>query len=218
MKIRLRDGEFKADEPNATQFAEVAETIAGGPAPEWLALGLEYFSFFVGGRKLPARAEEIRDDVQMLAAADYLFDNLRVYLHLADPPFELFDYDENMEHVEHVIDHLDEVMEFLQKRIAEVPSRAGGPTPDGRMLLCAAVVGEGYRLVHNRPEIEPFSPAVGKACEAYWQACDNEPTGKKHQGEPRNWQPHLTRYRASGDKEWIRSRFERYQDGEQLTG
>jgi hypothetical protein len=209
MKVRVQGGEIKADQPNAKLFAEVAQQIANGPAPEWLALGLDYFSLFVGGRKLPARAEEIRDDEQMLKVASYLEDNLKVYLHLADPPFELFDDDE-IQHVEAVVDHMWGVIEFLKARIAEVPSRGGGPTPDGRMLLCAAVVGAGYRLVHDRAEIEPFSPAVGKACEEYWKACGNPPTGRRLEGEPRNWQEPLNRAKADGCA-WIKDIFQGYQ-------
>jgi integrase len=183
--------------------ADIAERCLG------LALGLDYFSLFVSGRKVPARADEIRDDERMLKAANDLDDNLKVYLHLAEPPFELFDDDE-IEHVEHVLDHLWGVIDFLKERIAEVPTRGGGPTPDGRMFLCAAVVGEAYQFVHNRDRVQPFSPAVEQACEVYWNTCGNKPTGRKHQGEPRNWAEHLKRYRASGGDDFIRSRFERY--------
>ena len=67
-----------------TSFADVAQKIADGKAPEWLMVGLKHFSDFVGADRrtdkeekwLVSRLEEMHD------AADFLIKNLPFYASL----------------------------------------------------------------------------------------------------------------------------------------
>jgi len=107
--------------------------------------------------------------------------------------------------VEDVLTLLPVVIEFLEGDVAEfdaIPPRDGGPRPDLRRPVCAAVCAEAYRVVHG--QIEPYSQHLQEACEKYWQACGNPETSAV--GRLRNWEDYLLLV-ADQDNEWIGDHF-----------
>jgi len=185
-------------------LADVAAKLAKGDPPPWLIVGLKRLSVIVGLANLEPDEET---DRRMLEAAKYLEEWLVMYVDLEklEPEFEC------PEAVHDCLGALYEVIELLEED-AKVPKRAGGPRPDKRLGLCAAVVSEAYRMLHGVDRVQPYSPAVQEACEAYWQACGNEPTGRQLEGEPRNWERHLKDHRRDDDG-WVRSILQSYRDG-----
>jgi hypothetical protein len=186
------------DQPKPT-FVDVARIIAKGSPPDWLVRGLEDFSLYF---RLPkGDPDDLEIEKNMLKAARYLDDWLQIYLRLSEPPWN-FEYPE-AEAVENLSIALFEVIELLEKDINDLPRRAGGPKPDRRRLICAAVIGEAYRLLHE--QLEPYSQHLQQACEHYWQACGNEPTGQY--GYRRNWERNLQKYVDSGSDDWVRGKW-----------
>jgi hypothetical protein len=186
------------------RFADVAAKLAGGPAPQWLVQGLEHFSRFVGA---PETKPDVEIEQQMLEAAKLLAEWLPMYGYLEEFGFECPD------EVEDVLTLLPKVIELLEED-AEAPDRKG----DKRRLICAAVVSETFQMLHQRDRTQPFSPAVKEACEKYWQACGNQPTGRvddpeNWEGQPRNWVRLLKQCRAAGGDSWVRSILEGLRSG-----
>jgi hypothetical protein len=80
---------------------------------------------------------------------------------------------------------LQDVVDFLQEQLSA--PRKGGPTPDGRRLICARVCLVLWHQHHGK--MQPYSPILWEACELYWQACGNEATSTT-QGSS-NWTRYL---------------------------
>jgi hypothetical protein len=95
---------------------------------------------------------------------------------------------------------LHELIDYLQSEIP--PARRGGPTPDGRRQLCAAICGYIWRREHG--EMEPYSRKLQAACEEYWKACGQAETGKGGTGNaPRNWEEFLVWAHKHDAKEFL---------------
>jgi hypothetical protein len=82
---------------------------------------------------------------------------------------------------------LHELMPLIAQYIRQ-PGRRGGPTPDKRRWLCAQICAGIWREFHDTPSGE----ALLAACEAYWQACGQDPTAADLSGHLRNWKWFLT--------------------------
>jgi hypothetical protein len=181
-------------------FVDVARTIAKGEPPEWLAVGLAYFSDHYVGVTLakagmPSREGEL--ERVMLEAAKLLAAGLPMYALEADTECPLC--------VEDMVQLLPDVIEFLEGDVAEfdaIPPRKGGPRPDLRRPVAAAVCAEAWRVLHE--QIEPYSQHLQAACEEYWRACGNPETSTV--GRIKNWQDYLLLVKDQ-DNEWIRNRF-----------
>jgi hypothetical protein len=171
-------------------FIPVARTIAV-PPPEWLMVGLEHFSGFVGA------SQSTRDEHQrftkvverMYAATDLLIKYLPMYSFmpaaLAIP-----------EDVKVALDVLPRIKKDLARVINRKP-RGGGPRPNVLRGVCAAVIVEAWKLVHRK--VEPRSIKLLEACDAYWRAC-----GGKHRGEDiENWRRDVEQA-VTNNHEWIR--------------
>jgi hypothetical protein len=178
-------------------FGDVARIIAKGSPPDWLVRGLEEFSPFF---RLPkGDTDDLKIEKNMLAAARYLDRWLPMYIRQSDPPWN-FEYSAEAEAAESLSIALFEMIRLLEEDINAVPRRVGGPNPDRRRPICAGVIGEAYRLIHE--QLEPYSQHLQQACEYYWQACGNEPTGQY--GYRRNWERFLKEYVARGSDDWVR--------------
>jgi hypothetical protein len=184
-------------------FVAAARKIAKGDPPQWLVPGLEHFSeHYISKPKLPDEPDDVKVLKQMLDAVQHaverLEEQLPVYRLISEAPY-------NIPYpvcIDDALTNLHEVTEFLEGEIAEIPRRAGGPRPDLRRPICAAVCAEAYRMLHG--QIEPYSQHLQDGCEDYWKACGNPPTGKS--GWRRNWEEYLLRV-AGQDNEWIRGHF-----------
>src|SRR5258705_4144393 len=70
--------------------------------------------------------------------------------------------------------------------------------PGNYRRVCAAVCAEIWRLLHGA--IEPHSVYLQRACNEYWRRCGQEPIGRKHKNEPRNWERNLLWVEAVDDQ------------------
>jgi hypothetical protein len=174
-----------------TSFADVARKIAHGKAPDWLMVGLEHFSDFVGTKRSTAEDDKRFLDLlhRMHDAADFLIKNLPFYeclpagLKMPDDVIIALD----------VLPRIKADLARSQKR-----SRSGGPRPNVPRWVCAAVVVEAWKLIHG--EVEPRSIALAEACNEYWQACGGEHRGK----DIENWRRDIEQA-VSDNQEWIRT-------------
>ena len=168
------------------QFLEAAKLLANGNDPDRLAEALASWARFVG---FPHRADDDQDDRDMLLAARILEEKLPYYVqdHLGLP---------TRDYVDAVLTALPELIEFLQAQVR--PPQKGGRPPDSRRRLCAAVCAEAWHHYHGK--IEPFSPKLQAACEAYWQCCDHPETSKT--GRLKNWEEFLRWAKRESDEEF----------------
>jgi hypothetical protein len=161
-------------------FASVIAKLTKGSPPDWLPRVLAHYSRLVGARE-PTKDDDAADKL-LIDAARVLERGLGEYSAAEDatglelPPC-----------VDTVLGGLPEVIEFLETQVR--PPRKGGPAPDNRRLVCAAVCAEVWRLQHGA--IQPYSPNLQEACELYWQACGNDETSKSASGRLKNWEPNL---------------------------
>jgi hypothetical protein len=149
-------------------FGDVARKIADGKAPDWLMVGLEHFSNFVGAKRDTAKEDKRLLDLlhRMHDAADLLIKNL--------PFFSCLPAGLKMPNdVVIALDVLPRIKADLA--LAQKRSRGGGPRPNVPRQLCAAVVVEAWKLVHGK--VEPRRTKLAEACNAYWQACGHEYRG-----------------------------------------
>jgi hypothetical protein len=142
-----------------TTIADAARTIAKTDPPGWLVPALDHFSHYLQTTGDP---DDLEIEKNMLKAAKYLDFWLPIYIRLGEPPWN-FDIPDDFETVH---TGLYEVIGTLEHDINAVPHRAGGPKPDIRKPVCAAVAGEAYRLLHG--ELEPYSAHLQQGCEDYW--------------------------------------------------
>jgi len=147
--------------------------------PDWLVPQLSEWSPIVGQRRWTV--EDDQGDRKLLEAAQHLDRWLRAYTIAQDD----FVNDALPDEFEAVVQALPEVIEYLQDHRRE--PRKGGP-PDGRSRLCAIVCGGLWRCLYG--EINPHSPRLWQACEAYWLACGNPPKVDKR-GRYEDWLRYL---------------------------
>jgi hypothetical protein len=177
---------MKPSAPN--QFDETAKLLAKGAPPPWLVLILRQWSRLISYRKT-AKGDDI-EEKRMLACAKYLETWLPIYVRSEEEfGFPIPDC------IETVLIELPELIEYLESQ--PLPESKGGPIPDNRAHLCAAVCAEVWR--RQSGEVQPYSPKLWAACEEYWQACGNpEKAGSK--GRLKNWEQYLVDVNDADDE------------------
>jgi hypothetical protein len=167
-------------------FIAVARTIAKGKPPKWLALGLEQFSDFVGSKRGSSKEYKSHKFTleRMHYSADYLLKHLPIY-----SPGIGRDID-----ADNAIAVLTKIKNSLDRLVK--PGRGGGQRPHVQRQVCAAVVVELWKSVHDN--VEPRSIELLRACNDYWQACGNEDRGQ----DVENWRRDVAQAIAK-PHEWI---------------
>jgi hypothetical protein len=160
----------------AVRFTEIAWMLGGGQPQEWTAKILHRYSVLIGRSRKHNRDDE-EDERKAIKAAEELEGVLRLYGMVEDE----FGF-QNPYCVGAVLSDLPDVIEFLKDQL--LPPTAGGPIPDDRRRLCAAVCTAVWR--RHRGKVQPFNTNLWKACEEYWQACGQPETSK--QSNLNTWQ------------------------------
>jgi hypothetical protein len=173
-------------------FIPVARIIAD-PPPEWLMVGLEHFSGFVGGGRSTSDEDKRSTKIfgRMHDAADLLIKYLPLY---SSMPSGLSIPDD-------VIIALD-VLPRIKKDLARVVNRkprGGGQRPNVRRQFCAAVVVEACKLLHEK--MPPKETLIANACNEYWQACGGEYRGDDY---AEAWRRDVEQAINDNKQEWIR--------------
>jgi hypothetical protein len=172
--------------PKQPNIHSVARDIAKGERPGWLVLGLEQFSDFVGGRPTTPRfpVAHVHD------AAATLIKFLPVYLHLPAGG-KLTGHS----HAD-VVTTL-KVLQTIKAELGRLIRRQRGRPKNVRYEVCAAVVVEAWKLIHE--SVNPESPDVLTACNDYWFAYCGEYRGN----DILNW-VRDTRLVAAKPHDWIK--------------
>jgi hypothetical protein len=172
-------------------FADVAQLIAKGPAPDWLVSGLALLSAYVRDTVSSAERKEYADEIDRLRnAIKTLRRLLPLFLHL---PIVRCPDD-----VVVVLDALPRIEATLLARANLRPEKR---TPDVQRKCCCAVILEASRLIQL--DVQHRSGETYSAYNAYWKACDNQAIV-----ENRNWDRSINRALAA-DNAWIREIFQR---------
>jgi hypothetical protein len=151
-------------------FAKVALTIAKGPPPEWLVLGLEHWSGFLGLDAVTSN--EAKGFAKIFGDMDYATGLLIKWLPLFNATPAGLQCPDDVAIALDVLPRIKKVLALLAK-----PSkRGGGKRPNMQRKACAKVIVEAWRLIHRDPE--PYSPKLWDACNEYWLAC-----GREYRGE-----------------------------------
>lgn len=162
-------------------FSKVAQLIANGaPPPDWLIPDLEHYSRLIRYRN-PERGDE-DEDRALLTAVRSLERLLVQEAHVYDLIEKQFGEEFPAPVIiEDTANKLFELAEFLESQLPA--RRKGGPTPDTRRGVCAQRCATAWRRLHG--EMQPYSPKLWEACEAYWQACGHPATSTE--GALKNW-------------------------------
>jgi hypothetical protein len=177
-------------------FADVASFLAKPlPPPEWVIPVLEHFADLVGA----PRDDDDTIERKLLRSAEYLDRYLPMHVMIAERVG-----DEIPDCIETILPHLQDLIPFLAANLLD----KGEGSPNRR--LCAAVCAEIWRTLHGA--IQPHSLYLQKACDEYWRACGQEPIGRKHENEPRNWERHLL-WAEAADDEGFQSQIEQFRHG-----
>jgi hypothetical protein len=184
----------------ADQFGKTAKLLAKGQSlPDWLIPALAHYSPLVGARR--STSDDDRDDQAllktMLEAARNLERGLPIHVVAAETSGLTIPDCVEATHMQ-----LTELIEYLESQLR--PPRKGGPIPDSRPRICAAVCAEAWRRLYGgkvQPwsEVQPWSREVWQACEAYWQACGN-PEKVDHRSRYEDWQPYLQWVKDADDE------------------
>ena len=158
---------------------KVAERLAEGKPPEWLADYLERFARLIG---YPVVPPEDPDLPRALAAIDLLDNEIKIYATIEEE-FGL----EVPDCVDAASTALASLREFFEEQLQLPPTRKGGPRPDSRRQLCALVCASAWRRLNG--EMQPHSRWLQEACEDYWQACGHPETSIN--GNIKNWERFL---------------------------
>ena len=158
---------------------KVAERLAKGKPPEWLADYLERFARLIG---YPVVPPEDPDLPRALAAIDLLDNEIKIYATIEEE-FGL----EVPDCVDAASTALTSLREFFEEQLQLRPTRKGGPRPDSRRQLCALVCASAWRRLNG--EMQPRSRWLQEACEDYWQACGHPETSIN--GNIKNWERFL---------------------------
>lgn len=139
-------------------FDAVGALIAQGPAPAWLVLGLEHFSFGIGGGDFTKEDQKKFAEVleEMERACDTLIQSLPL-----------------LEHIGFGVQCPEEVrvaLEILPVIKAGLPhtTRIIATRPATTQGICAAVVVEACKFFD---EPKPSGETLCAVCQAYWVAC-----------------------------------------------
>src|SRR5262249_190387 len=83
---------------------------------------------------------------------------------------------------------------LLKKDLDGLTKKGVGRRADVQREVCAAVVLEGWKIIHGKAE--PHSNDLRQACSDYWQACGASPDDRD------NWRRHIERA-LTVDHSWI---------------
>jgi hypothetical protein len=146
-----------------------------GDVPDWLVEELWLMARLIRGEK-----DKPGDGDVSLAIA--VIDVLEHELSVVEAAEETFGL-ETDERVEVASNALYELREFFEE--LRVHRGKGGPMPDGRRKLCAAVCADIWKKLWG--EVQPYSPKLQQACELYWLACGHSESSSEG-GELRSWE------------------------------
>jgi hypothetical protein len=184
-------------------FAKVAALIAKGPAPEWLVLGLEHFSGFLGLD--PLTSDQVKRFQKIFGQMDYSAGYLIKWLPMFASSMPVMAGIQCPDDVAIALDVLPRIKKVLA-RAAKPSTRKGGQRPNMQRIICAKVVVGEWRLIHGKPE--PRSVEVYDACNKYWQACGGEYRGE----DIENWRRDVEEA-ADADDIYIRTILSALKDG-----
>ena len=171
-------------------FADVAQLIAKGTAPDWLVSGLALLSAYVRDTVSSDERREHADEIDRLRnAIETLRRLLPVFLNL---PLVRCPDD-----VVVVLDALPRIEALLARANLRPEKRM----PDFNRECCCAVILEASRLI--QPEVQHRSKETYSAYNAYWKACGNQAIV-----ENRNWDRSINRA-LQADNACIREIFQR---------
>ena len=174
---------MRPEEAEALQIATKLEAVAwslaqGEPPPQWVTPLL-----FDQGRLINGRQPGPYDDdytKKLIKKATDLERALSIYGEI-ESEYGL----PAGEAVEHASTALVELIDHLESELR--PPRRGGPTPDGRRRICAAVCAYVWRRLHGK--VQRYSPRLQEVCEQYWKACGQPETGDSSKGNTaKNWE------------------------------
>jgi hypothetical protein len=171
-------------------FADVAQLVAKGPAPDWLVSGLSLLSAYVRETVSSDERREIADEIDRLRTA---IKTLRRLL----PLFLNLPLVRCPDDVLVVLNALPGVEALL----ARANLRPDKRRPDLQRTCCCAVILEASRLIQL--DVQHRSKETYLAYNAYWKACDNQAIV-----ENRNWDRSINRA-LKADNAWIREIFQR---------
>ena len=160
----------------AVKFTAIARKLAGGQSQQWAPRILLRYSVLVGSRKHNHYQQE-KDLLGAIKGAEALEAELRLY-GIVEEDFGF----QNPDCVGAVLSDLPDVIDFLKDQL--LPKTGGGPIPDDRRRICAAVCIGVWR--RHRGKVQRFNTKLWEACESYWQACGQPETSK--QSNLNTWQ------------------------------
>jgi hypothetical protein len=178
--------------PTASPFANVARLIASGkPQPEWLIPALEHFNkrgTWEDYERWVKKTKRIHDAAELVLKALHG----RSYGSRGD-----FDRGNDMD-ITH--DVLTAFKEDLAASVA-LASRRGGPKPNIRRWVCAAVVVEAWEAIHGETAIR--GDRFYEARNEYWVACGGEYRGEDY---TENWRRDVERGISIGVNNYVANR------------
>jgi hypothetical protein len=139
--------EDRSKDPDSPSFADVARTIVNGEPPKWLAVGLEYFSEGIrtAAEWKPGEREQYENRLREMANAT---DNLLKYL----PAF--FELPFGIQPPKDVTTTLAALPGVRQELRGLLWRQQGGRKPSIAREICAAVIVEAWRLIHDDDELK----------------------------------------------------------------
>src|SRR5215467_13163183 len=171
-------------QPNP-KFDGVARSIAKGPPPEWLVVGLTHFSDGIGVDTSDVPLHTIIERMQ--DATDVLMTWLRAWTQLGYGR-------ECPEYVAHILYGLPRLKEDLDSHA----KKQIGRRPNTQQEICAAIVIEAWKMLHGPHRGR--SDEVLKACSDYWRACGGKQIGETDDLD--NWRRPVERA-LKADHSWI---------------
>jgi hypothetical protein len=128
----------------------------------------------------PAKA-----DKQELETLIFCARNLMIGLDYEFATAELMHDEEGAEKLDELLSGVSAVLEYFKEQ--RPPQRHGGPTPNRSREICAGVCAAIWR--ERVGKVEPISTYLWKACEAYWRACNRQPTPSED-----SWEHYLKKW------------------------
>jgi len=171
-------------------FADVAQLIAKGPAPDWLVSGLALLSAYVTVSS--NERGDYADEIDRLRTA---IKTLRRLLPaLLNMPIARPDCSDDVVVVLNALPR-------IEAELARANLRPEKRTPDFNRKCCCAIILEASRLIQL--DVQHRSKETYSAYNACWKACDNQAIV-----ENRNWDRSINRA-LKADNAWIREIFQR---------
>ena len=171
-------------------FADVAQLIAKGPAPDWLVSGLALLSAYVRDTVSSDERGEYADEI----------DRLRTAIKTLRRLLPAFLYMPSVRFPDDVVVVLN-ALPRIEAELARANLRPEKRTLDFNRKCCCAVILEATRLIQL--DVQHRSKETYSAYNACWKACDNQAIV-----ENRNWDRSINRA-LKADNAWIREIFQR---------